>query len=143
MSISSVALVLPELIATKPETTIYLQCFSTISQNLMQNSSNIFLSDTPLILNNKEVYIINLSSGNQESLKATYSYKRRMTEGLWLKDCYITEFEAEVIDVLGKYIMLDKTAFYPEGGGQPTDKGILTCGGITYNVLYVNKVGND
>ena len=66
-----------------------------------------------------------------------------MTDGLWLKDCYQKEFEAEVIDVLGKYIMLDKTAFYPEGGGQPTDKGVLTCGGITYNVLYVNKVGND
>ncbi|HII15437.1 MAG TPA: alanyl-tRNA editing protein [Nanoarchaeota archaeon] len=66
-----------------------------------------------------------------------------MTEQLWLKDCYEKEFEAEVIDVLGKYIMLDKTAFYPEGGGQPTDRGSLWMNGTQYNVLFVNKVGND
>lgn len=66
-----------------------------------------------------------------------------MTEQLWLKDCYVKEFEAEVIDVLGKYVMLSRTAFYPEGGGQPTDKGILKRGNEEYNVLYVNKVGNE
>lgn len=66
-----------------------------------------------------------------------------MTEQLWLKDCYIREFEAEVTEALGKYIMLDRTAFYPESGGQPTDKGVLECDGLTYNVLFVNKVGND
>lgn len=66
-----------------------------------------------------------------------------MTEQLWLKDCYEKEFEAEVIDVAGRYVMLNKTAFYPESGGQPTDKGVLECNGGTYNVLYVNKVGND
>ncbi len=66
-----------------------------------------------------------------------------MTKQLWLKDCYQKEFEAEVIDVAGRYVMLNKTAFYPESGGQPTDKGTLQCSGETYNVLYVNKVGND
>ncbi|MBU2638048.1 MAG: alanyl-tRNA editing protein [Nanoarchaeota archaeon] len=66
-----------------------------------------------------------------------------MTEQLWLKDCYEKEFEAEVIDVAGRYVMLNRTAFYPESGGQPTDKGIFECNGETYNVLYVNKVGND
>lgn len=66
-----------------------------------------------------------------------------MTEQLWLKDCYEKEFEAEVIEVLGKYVMLNRTAFYPESGGQPTDKGEMECEGPTYSVLFVNKVGND
>jgi alanyl-tRNA synthetase len=51
------------------------------------------------------------------------------TERLYNDDPYLTEFQAEVIDVLpyeGKYgIVLDRTAFYPAGGGQPWDTGYL------------------
>ncbi|MDD4878532.1 MAG: alanyl-tRNA editing protein AlaXM [Candidatus Nanoarchaeia archaeon] len=66
-----------------------------------------------------------------------------MTEQIWLKECYTKEFEAEVEEVLGKYVMLNRTAFYPESGGQPTDKGTMECEGSTYSVLFVNKVGTD
>ncbi|MGV3488584.1 MAG: alanyl-tRNA editing protein [Tuberibacillus sp.] len=53
-----------------------------------------------------------------------------MTEKLFYQDPYMTSFEAAVIEN-GKdkeghaYVVLDKTAFYPTGGGQPFDKGTL------------------
>lgn len=50
-----------------------------------------------------------------------------MTERLYQQDSYRTEFEARVIAVqprAGKYaIELDRTCFYPEAGGQPSDAG--------------------
>ena len=52
-----------------------------------------------------------------------------MTERLYYTAPYLTEFEAEVIDVLpadGRYaVVLDRTAFYPTSGGQPFDTGTL------------------
>jgi len=51
------------------------------------------------------------------------------TERLYNDDPYLTEFRAEVIETLpygDKYgIVLDRTAFYPVGGGQPWDTGYL------------------
>ncbi|MHC1577224.1 MAG: alanine--tRNA ligase [Candidatus Methanospirareceae archaeon] len=37
-----------------------------------------------------------------------------------------TEFEATVLDAFGDFVVLDRTLFYPEGGGQPADTGFLT-----------------
>ncbi len=48
-----------------------------------------------------------------------------MTELLYLSDCYTREFEAVVTVVTEEGIVLDRTAFYPQGGGQPSDMGIL------------------
>ncbi len=52
-----------------------------------------------------------------------------MTEKLYYKDAYISYFKATVIDVLNKgneyAIVLDKTAFFPEEGGQYSDKGMI------------------
>ncbi|MEW5996901.1 MAG: alanine--tRNA ligase [Candidatus Micrarchaeota archaeon] len=55
------------------------------------------------------------------------------TEGLW----YSTQgkFKAKVLKVIGKYVVLDRSAFYPEGGGQAGDTGKL--GGV--KVLYMGK----
>lgn len=48
---------------------------------------------------------------------------------LYDNDAYIKEFEAEVLECNecenGFKILLDKTAFFPEAGGQPADKGTL------------------
>ncbi len=53
------------------------------------------------------------------------------TESLFLRDAYLKEFEATVVavDPGTRSVVLDRTAFYPTGGGQPHDTGIL--GGMT------------
>ncbi len=50
-----------------------------------------------------------------------------MTELLYLRDAYLREFDAEVIalDDAGHRVALDRSAFYPTGGGQPHDTGTL------------------
>ncbi len=62
-----------------------------------------------------------------------------MTELLFLKDSYMKQFDAKVIKAEGKEIILDKTAFYPQGGGQPSDTGVIVCEGKEYKVLQVRK----
>jgi len=65
------------------------------------------------------------------------------TRMLYYEDAYIKEFEATVLRVLDrKYVVLDGTAFYPEGGGQPADSGFLSFGGSKLEVTDVQKLGN-
>ncbi|HID08730.1 TPA: alanine--tRNA ligase, partial [Candidatus Micrarchaeota archaeon] len=47
------------------------------------------------------------------------------TQPLYYDDPYLFEFEARVLGVEGDWVILDKTAFYPEGGGQDPDTGEL------------------
>jgi len=53
-----------------------------------------------------------------------------LTERLYYSDSHLIEFEAKVIDVTERVsgwaaVILDQTAFYPTGGGQPSDTGTL------------------
>jgi len=64
------------------------------------------------------------------------------TEQLYYKDQYMREFEAKVLKVIeSEYVVLDKSCFYPEGGGQPADHGYLAFGGKKAEVVDVQKVG--
>ncbi|NPA84518.1 MAG: alanine--tRNA ligase [Crenarchaeota archaeon] len=62
------------------------------------------------------------------------------TRRLFHEDPYMREFDAEVLGSRGKYLILDKTAFYPEGGGQKADTGILESGEKSFKVVDVQKV---
>jgi len=68
-----------------------------------------------------------------------------MTELIYQTDSYLQEFEAQVISVLmdERALVLDRTAFYPGGGGQPCDFGSLTVEGVTYPVQKVKKQSDD
>ncbi len=57
-----------------------------------------------------------------------------MTEVLCYADSYLKEFDATVTDATAKGVVLDRTAFYPGGGGQPADSGLLSAGGDVYQV---------
>ena len=53
-----------------------------------------------------------------------------VTERLYYSDSHLIEFDARVVDVTERVsgwaaIVLDRTAFYPTGGGQPSDTGTL------------------
>ena len=64
-------------------------------------------------------------------------------DALYLKDCYLLEFEATVEDVTDdRFVILDKSAFYPNAGGQPNDLGVLVRDGSEYPVVHVRKTGD-
>ena len=62
-----------------------------------------------------------------------------MTEALYHQDSYIQTFEAKVTEVREDGVVLDRTAFYPGGGGQPNDVGTLSAGGQTWTVTKVGR----
>jgi alanyl-tRNA synthetase len=53
-----------------------------------------------------------------------------------------TEFEAVVIDFFDGFVVMDQTLFYPEGGGQPADSGMLITQENMVRVDGVVKIGD-
>jgi len=68
-----------------------------------------------------------------------------MTDLLYQTDSYLQTFEAVVtgVDTENRAIALDRTAFYPGGGGQPADQGTLTIANKIYPVVRARKTGED
>ncbi|MBN2042229.1 MAG: alanyl-tRNA editing protein [Candidatus Aenigmarchaeota archaeon] len=72
-----------------------------------------------------------------------------MAKALYMNDCYLKEFEATVVNVSGdgekegKFITLDKTAFYPNSGGQPWDEGTISKDGTEFRVVFVGKFSGE
>ncbi len=62
-----------------------------------------------------------------------------MTEPLYHHDSYIREFQAEVVEMLDNGVVLDRTAFYPGGGGQPSDTGVLHTADGEYRVARISR----
>jgi alanyl-tRNA synthetase len=64
------------------------------------------------------------------------------TEPLYYKDQYMKQFDAKVVKTIKReFVVLDRTCFFPEGGGQPPDTGQITFDGKTAEVVDVQKVG--
>ena len=67
-----------------------------------------------------------------------------MTELLYQFDSALREFDATVTATTDEgAAILDRTAFYPGGGGQPHDLGWLDAGGARWAVVKVEKRGAD
>jgi misacylated tRNA(Ala) deacylase len=64
------------------------------------------------------------------------------THRLELADQTLREWEATVLDSGSDGVILDRSAFYPGGGGQPPDHGVLLWGGVQTRVVGVRK-GDD
>jgi misacylated tRNA(Ala) deacylase len=65
------------------------------------------------------------------------------TEQIFQADAYVREFEAVVAGARGGGVVLDRTAFYPGGGGQPHDLGSVTANGRTTQVVRVYRDGPE
>ena len=66
-----------------------------------------------------------------------------MTELLFHTESYVKEFQAIVTGVFDGGVVLDRTAFYTGGGGQPSDSGTLTDGDREYRVTGVKRSGGN
>ncbi|HEU0116823.1 MAG TPA: alanyl-tRNA editing protein [Thermomicrobiales bacterium] len=63
------------------------------------------------------------------------------TDLLFQRDAYVRAFDADVVgvDPETRSVALDRTAFYPTGGGQPADEGVLRVGERTWPVTGAKK----
>jgi len=61
------------------------------------------------------------------------------TARLDLDDATLREWDAVVLDVDSVGIVLDRSAFYPGGGGQPPDHGVLLWGGVQTRIVGTRR----
>lgn len=66
-----------------------------------------------------------------------------VTIPLYIEDCYLREFDARVLRAGPGYVILDRSAFYPESEGQPSDTGILLSDRQTLRVIKVVRRGGE
>ncbi len=70
-----------------------------------------------------------------------------MSVKLYYENRYLTEFESEVLscaeDKKGWAVVLKETAFYPEGGGQPADRGVMIFDDVTANISDVREKSGE
>ena len=65
-----------------------------------------------------------------------------MTDLLYQTDAYLQKFVAQVVATKEGALLLDRTAFYPGGGGQPADQGAIRWHAHDYPLTRVKKAGD-
>jgi Ser-tRNA(Ala) deacylase AlaX len=68
------------------------------------------------------------------------------TRLLCYEDAHVKEFDARVIKIVKSEngetgVVLDRTAFYPGGGGQPSDTGLIESDGMRARVVRLKRRG--
>ena len=58
-----------------------------------------------------------------------------MTEKIFYKEPYMKEIISKIIKINDKKVFLDKTIFYPQSGGEPSDTGFIE----NYHVIDTQK----
>ena len=68
-----------------------------------------------------------------------------MSDNLCYRDAYARQVDATVsaVDTDAGEVLLDRTVFYPGGGGQPADTGKLRSGSDSWKVTGAQKRGDD
>ncbi len=77
-----------------------------------------------------------------ENKKIILKGKYPPTKKLYYENEKMFEFKSSVISIEGNALILESTAFYPEGGGQQADRGYLIVNGRKYSVVDVKIVDN-
>ncbi len=62
---------------------------------------------------------------------------------IYLDDSYLWSFSAKVLQAFENKSILDRTAFYPQSGGQPSDSGVLARGSEIFQVVGAEKQGDE
>ena len=62
-----------------------------------------------------------------------------LTKLLCLEDAYLKECNSKILEIQGDLVVLDRTVFYPAGGGVPCDYGVLGKDGTEFKVIDVSK----
>jgi misacylated tRNA(Ala) deacylase len=65
------------------------------------------------------------------------------TEALYHTDSYLREMDGTVTAVEGSRVALDRTVFYAQSGGQPSDQGTLSWDGGSARVVSVRREGEE
>jgi len=86
------------------------------------------------------------SQGVMEEQDTLLRYQERIvelppTKKLYYEQPDYMEFDAEVLDYFDGFVVLNQTLFYPEGGGQPSDTGLLITEDGMARVDHTTKVG--